>query len=192
MKQPTFCGRELLPLSVIEAARAGDPLAVERVLRYYEGYMDKYWQDTLTQSQKRIAELDVIIKRLYEDNISGKLSDERFIKLSRDYELEQTNLTNLVEHLRQEVKEQEKQKVNVRQFIAAVRKYTDMQQLDASILREFVDKIYISEVYTPDENEPRIKVREIEIVYNFIGAFDFEEAREQSQAAQKEKKTGVA
>lgn len=68
----------------------------------------------------------------------------------------------------------------------------DMQQLDASILREFVDKIYISEVYTPDENEPRIKVREIEIVYNFIGAFDFEEAREQSQAAQKEKKTGVA
>ena len=78
-------------------------------------------KDTLTQSQKRIAELDVIIKRLYEDNISGKLSDERFIKLSRDYELEQTNLTNLVEHLRQEVKEQEKQKVNVRQFIAAVR-----------------------------------------------------------------------
>ena len=149
-------------------------------------------KDTLAQSQKRIAELDVIIKRLYEDNISGKLSDERFIKLSRDYELEQTNLTNLVEHLRQEVKEQEKQKVNVRQFIAAVRKYTDMQQLDASVLREFVDKIYISEVYTPDENEPRIKVREIEIVYNFIGAFDFEEAREQSQAAQKEKKTGVA
>lgn len=149
-------------------------------------------KDTLAQSQKRIAELDVIIKRLYEDNISGKLSDERFIKLSRDYELEQTNLTNLVEHLRQEVKEQEKQKVNVRQFIAAVRKYTDMQQLDASILREFVDKIYISEVYTPDENEPRIKVREIEIVYNFIGAFDFEEAREQSQAAPKEKKTGVA
>lgn len=149
-------------------------------------------KDTLAQSQKRIADLDVIIKRLYEDNISGKLSDERFIKLSRDYELEQTNLTNLVEHLRQEVKEQEKQKVNVRQFIAAVRKYTDMQQLDASILREFVDKIYISEVYTPDENEPRIKVREIEIVYNFIGAFDFEDAREQSQAAQKEKKTGVA
>ena len=82
-------------------------------------------KDSLAQSQKRIAELDVIIKRLYEDNISGKLSDERFIKLSRDYELEQTNLTNLVEHLRQEVKEQEKQKVNVRQFIAAVRKYTD-------------------------------------------------------------------
>ena len=45
MKQPTFCGRELLPLSVIEAARAGDPLAVERVLWYYEGYMDKLCTD---------------------------------------------------------------------------------------------------------------------------------------------------
>ena len=75
---------------------------------------------------------------------------------------------------------------------AADRKPDPRKRSDASILREFVDKIYISEVYTPEENEPRIKVREIEIVYNFIGAFDFEEAREQSQAAQKEKKTGVA
>ena len=66
-------------------------------------------KDTLTQSQKQIAELNVITKRLYEDNISGKLSNERFIKLSSDYELEQTNLTDLVEHLRQEIKEQEKQ-----------------------------------------------------------------------------------
>ena len=47
MKQPTFRGRELLPLSVIEAARAGDPLAVERILWYYEGYMDKLCTRTL-------------------------------------------------------------------------------------------------------------------------------------------------
>ena len=47
MKQPTFRGRELLPLSVIEAARAGDPLAVERVLRNYEGYLDNLCPRTL-------------------------------------------------------------------------------------------------------------------------------------------------
>ena len=47
MKQPTFCGRELLPLSVIEAAGAGDPLAVERILRYYEGYINKLCTRTL-------------------------------------------------------------------------------------------------------------------------------------------------
>ena len=47
MKQPTFNGRVLLPMEVIEAARAGDPLVVERVLRYYEGYMDKLCTRTL-------------------------------------------------------------------------------------------------------------------------------------------------
>ena len=47
MKQPTFCGRELLPRSVSEAARAGDPLAMERILRYYDGYMNKLCTRTL-------------------------------------------------------------------------------------------------------------------------------------------------
>ena len=47
MKQPTFCGRELLPLSVIEAVRVGDPLAVESVVRYYDGYMNKLCTRTL-------------------------------------------------------------------------------------------------------------------------------------------------
>ena len=55
MKQPTFCGRELLPLSVIEAARAGDPLAVERVLWYYEGYMDKLCRSICLAALRRQA-----------------------------------------------------------------------------------------------------------------------------------------
>ena len=147
-------------------------------------------KDVLAQAEKRIAELDVIFKRIYEDNISGKLSDERFIKLSRDYEQEQENLKGVVEQLRQDVKKQEKEKLNVKSFISAVKKYTDMTELDASVLREFVEKIYISDVYTPDENEPRVKVREIQIVYNFIGAFDFEEAREQSHSADVYKRQG--
>lgn len=150
-------------------------------------------KDVLAQAaDKRIVELDVIFNRLYEDNISGKLSDDCFIKMSRDYEQEQENLKTVVETLRKDIKQQEKQTVNVKNFIKAVKKYTDMTQLDASVLWEFVEKIYISDVYTPDENDSRIKVWEIQIVYNFIGAFDFEEAREQSQAAQKIEKAGVA
>ena len=62
MKQPTFRGRELLPLSVIEAARAGDPLAVERVLRYYEGYMDKLCTRTL-------YDLDEYMKRRLQNRL---------------------------------------------------------------------------------------------------------------------------
>ncbi len=56
----------------------------------------------LAQSEKRIAELDVIFKRIYEDNISGKLSDDRFIKLSRDYEQEQEQLKAVVETLKKQ------------------------------------------------------------------------------------------
>jgi hypothetical protein len=134
-------------------------------------------KDALTKAEKRVTELDLIIKRLYEDNISGKLTDERFIKLSRDYEREQDEQKAVIETTRRELKERERSRINVKSFIAAAKKYTDLQELDATMLREFIDKIYISAV------DRTAKTREIEIVYNFIGAFDFETAAEQAQHA---------
>ena len=157
--------------------------AAERSLRERDKALAQK-KAVLAQSEKRIAELDVIFKRIYEDNISGKLSDDRFIKLSRDYEQEQEQLKAVVETLGREVKQQEQKKTNVRKFISVVKKYTDMTQLDATILREFVEQIRVSDTYTTNEQQKRVKIREIEIVYNFIGAFDFEGAREQSQTAQ--------
>ena len=64
-------------------------------------------RETLAKADTRIAELDRIISRLYEDNVIGKLSDERFIKMSHDYELEQSNLKAMAEVLREEIKQQE-------------------------------------------------------------------------------------
>ena len=132
-------------------------------------------RETLAKADTLIAELDRIISRLYEDNVIGKLSDERFIKMSHDYELEQSNLKAMAEVLREEIKQQEKQKTNVKAFISAVKKYTDMQQLDAAMLREFIDRIEVS------HTDKKSKTREITIVYNFIGAFDFERAKEKAQ-----------
>ena len=132
-------------------------------------------RETLSRAESRIAELDNLFKHLYEDNVTGKLSDERFIKMSRDYELEQENLKSMAEVLREEIKQQEKQKTNVKAFISVVKKYTDMQELDASILREFIDRIEVS------HTDKKSKTREITIVYNFIGAFDFERAKEKAQ-----------
>ena len=86
-------------------------------------------RETLSKAESRIAELDNLFKHLYEDNVTGKLSDERFIKMSRDYELEQSNLKAMAEVLRKDLKQQEQQKTNVKAFIAAVKKYTDMQSL---------------------------------------------------------------
>ena len=140
-------------------------------------------RETLSKAESRIAELDNLFKHLYEDNVTGKLSDERFIKMSRDYELEQENLKSMAEVLREEIKQQEKQKTNVKAFISVVKKYTDMQELDASILREFIDRIEVS------HTDKKSKTREITIVYNFIGAFDFERAKEKAQNTTENQRT---
>lgn len=149
-------------------------------------------KDTLSQAEKRIAELDLIFKRIYEDNINGKLTDERFIKLSRDYELEQDNLKAQVKILREEVKQQEKSKSNVKSFVATAKRYTDLTELDATILREFIDKILVSKTSGKRGRRAGDKVQEIEIVYNFIGAFDFAGAIEQAQNTREMAKVGIA
>lgn len=137
----------------------------------------------LTKAEKRVAELDTMVKRLYEDNISDKLTDEQFIKRSCDYELEQNHLTAEVESLRQDMKQQEQKKNNAKRFIATTKKYTDLQALDVAVLREFIDRIEISATARTS------KERKIHIVYNFIGVFDFEAAIEQAKANKKQRKT---
>lgn len=132
-------------------------------------------RDVLEKAEHRIAELDLLFKRLYEDNVTEKISDERFISMSHDYELEQSNLKSMTDILRKEVRQQEKQKTNVNAFISTVKKYTDMQQLDAAVLREFIDRIEVSHL------DKKSRTREITIVYNFIGAFDFERAAQEAQ-----------
>jgi len=127
-------------------------------------------REALAKAEKRFAELDTIIKRLYEDNVTGKLTDERFIKLSRDYENEQDGLKSSIETMKQDVKQREKKKHSVKSFIAAAKKYTDLKSLDGAVIREFIDRIEISAM------NRKSKERRINIVYNFIGAFDFETA----------------
>ena len=82
MKQPTFNGRVLLPMDAIEAARAGDPLAVERVLRYYEGYINKLCTRTLYDKDGLPhIEIDEYMKHRLQAKWSGRIS---FAKRQRD------------------------------------------------------------------------------------------------------------
>lgn len=141
-------------------------------------------RETLSKADQRISELDNIISHLYEDNVVGKLTDERFIKLSHDYEQEQRNLKSMAEVLRQDLKQQDQQQTDVKAFISVVKKYTDMKELDATLLREFIDHIEVSQV------DRMSKTREITIVYNFIGAFDFSRAIEEAHNSnQKQQET---
>ena len=88
----------------------------------------------------------------------------------------------MAEVLRKELKQQEQQKTNAKAFVSAVKKYTGMQELDAAVLREFIDRIEVSHA------DKKSKTREITIVYNFIGAFDFTRAIEEAPIQPKNSK----
>lgn len=117
------------------------------------------------QSKTRIAELDQIMQRLYEDNISGKISDERFIKLTETYENEQRQLQIKLTTLEKYLADAQGKTVNLKTFLQYVQKYTNLEQLDAEVIRTFVEKVI---VYEREPGKKRRRVR-LKIVYNCIG-----------------------
>jgi hypothetical protein len=119
----------------------------------------------LEKSKRRISELDGLFKRLFEDNVSSRITDERFEKLSVDYESEQKQLTERTAVLEADLAEQGEKAANVGKFLSTVRKYTDIQELTPTLLREFVDKIIVHE---PDRSSGK-REQKIEIHYNFVG-----------------------
>ena len=117
------------------------------------------------QSKARIAELDQIMQRLYEDNISGKISDERFIKLTETYENEQRQLQIKITTLEKYLADAQGKTVNLKTFLQYVQKYTNLEQLDAEVIRTFVEKVI---VYEREPGKKRRGVR-LKIIYNCIG-----------------------
>lgn len=124
----------------------------------------------LTDAEKRIVELDSIIKRLYEDNITGKRTDERFRKLSQDYEEEQRSLKEQVVLIREEVETAESKCANVNRFLSVVKQYTEIPELTPHILHEFVEKIVVHNATDPHSRVNRRQ--EINIYYKGIGALE--------------------
>lgn len=119
----------------------------------------------MEQQARRITEIDNIIKRLYEDNLSGKLSDSRFSKMSADYEKEQQELESNHAELKKTVDAFEEKALNIKSFLKCVRKYTEPSELTPDILHELVEKII---VYAPDKSSGR-RTQQIDIHYNFVG-----------------------
>lgn len=122
----------------------------------------------LSDKEKRYTQLDGLFQRIYEDNVSGKLSDERFVKLSQEYEAEQKDLQSEIEALRMELSQEEQQSVNVKSFLSTVKKYTEIPELTSEIVHEFIDRIIVHEA---DKSSGK-RIQEIEIIYNHIGVFD--------------------
>ncbi len=127
----------------------------------------------MEQSMQRIAKLDTIIQRLYEDNIEGKISDARFTKMTATYEQEQKGLEAKVTILQETISKLKRQQLNIDSFLTQVRKYTAVKELDAEIIRSLVERIDVFQ----SEKIPgmRTKKQTILIHWNFIGAIDLPE-----------------
>ncbi|MBR0597795.1 DUF4368 domain-containing protein [Sinanaerobacter chloroacetimidivorans] len=125
----------------------------------------------LQRAQERTEEIDRLFKRIYEDSASGRLSEERYEKLSADYEAEQKDLQSKISDLQAELTEEEQQAEDTGQFLATVRKYTDIWELTPTILNEFTSKIII---HAPDKSSGKRK-QKVEIVYNGVGILDIPE-----------------
>ena len=126
----------------------------------------------LDAAEKRIAELSAIFKRLYEDSVTGRISDERFAELSADYEAEQRQVREHAAELQAELSKAQEATVNAGKFMNIVRKYTSFEELTPTLLREFIEKIVVHEC-SYDENKNRRQ--EIEIYYSFVGKVDLPE-----------------
>lgn len=133
-------------------------------------------QKEYEQAKARITALDKIIQRLYEDNVVGKISDERFAKMSATYEAEQKALESRIAELDEFITTAKEKSLNAEYFLQLVQKYTDIKELDAEIIREFVEKIIVFKAKKVDGH----RVQRIQIIYNCIGAVEIPSKHEKT------------
>ena len=154
--------------------------------RFEEAEKAVKWQKKeLEQARKRIAELDRIFKRIYEDDINGTISHERFLKLSAEYEAEQKELTEFVKLEQAAVDTYEQDRTDFDSFAAVIRKYVGIRELTPTIVNEFVKKII---VHAPDKSSGHRR-QKIEIVWNFIGELEQDEDK---QTVERQRKSRTA
>ena len=132
----------------------------------------------LAQAEKRLGELDRLFIRIYEDNVAGRITDEKFSMMSKTYEDEQTQLKVEIQTLQQEIEVQERQIENLEQFIQRVRKYEDLDELTPYALRELVKAIYIEAPYKSNGK----RHQGIRISYDLVGFIPVEELLKQETA----------
>jgi len=111
----------------------------------------------------RLSELDTIFRRLYEDQIFGKITEAQFATMTINYTEERETLTARIAEIEKLLKQSDEQKSNASAFVKIVERHENIDDLSFELLHEFIDKIFISEV------DKAICTREIEILYSYVG-----------------------
>lgn len=173
----------ILEQVILESIKDITSYAREHELEFVELVMNKKKKESdkelntlkkeLEQDKARITKLDSIISHLYEDNIEGKITDDRFKKLSSDYEEEQATLVAKVKEIEATLNSKKEDFNNASSFLKIVKKYTEITELTPEVLREFVEKVYVHNVEVIDGK----KVQKITIVWNCIGEFDLSKTK---------------
>lgn len=127
--------------------------------------IDSINKKLLSQYEKRIKDIDNLIQHIYEDNISGKITDERFTILSLNYEKEQKELKSKVKELANKLDTTKQQELDLASFVSKVKQYTEISELTPEIINELIDKIY---VYQSKKVNGK-PTQQIDIYYNGIG-----------------------
>lgn len=121
----------------------------------------------LHKAEKRIAELDGLIKKLYEGNATGRIPDKHFDRMLAEYDKEQSSLEQEVSELQQAISTQTQDIESPRKFVALVKRYTDFTELTTPMLNEFIEKVIVHEATGGRLN----RTQKVDIYFNFIGNF---------------------
>jgi len=122
-------------------------------------------KDEIRKANNRINELNLLFTHIYEDNVIGKLSDERFNFLSAKYEKEENELKAKVKEFTKYLEDNQQKKTDINKFIDNIHKYTEIKELTPEIINQFIDKIMIHDFHKGDGKYER----KIDIYYNGVG-----------------------
>lgn len=125
----------------------------------------KKFKSELKKAERRLEQLDKIMSKLYEDRALEKISEERYISMNSKYEAEYIELSERAKQLKTELETADESMVNAYQFVDMVEKYVDIQELNARILNELIEKIVVHEKEIINGE----KYQTVEIYYKFVG-----------------------
>ena len=176
-----LCTTHYIRKSVLKELVLAD---LQRIMSYVKGHEQEFIQTAtecseqamkkalghqrkeLDKAEARLGEINLLFRKLYEDNALGRLSNEQFVFLTSGYEDEKAALTKRVAELRKGLDTAAERSADVKRFVALVRRYTEISELTYENVHEFIDRIL---VYELDKNT---NTRKIEIFYSFVGKVD--------------------